>query len=194
MIFGQVLLILFYNAIQIPTEDRVCCIWRSRMLCYYFSHNVETACRNKVQGLLRKRFQSPTAAESHYFPLKLVASEAAAVGREVLIAPVLHGEDVSGLTPEQTLLILSNILKTYSITTGQPNLVPADDFIQLSLSAMAHLKSCGRSNVIYGLVKCLGTMRSDGSDSLLPAKRMPLGLIEHCVDFFSAPSSHTVTL
>ena len=111
------------------------------MLCCYFSHNVETACRNKVQGLLRKRFQSPTAAESHYFPLKLVASEAAAVGREVLIAPVLHGEDVSGLTPEQTLLILSNILKTYSITSGQPNLVPADDFTYSCLYQQWHISS-----------------------------------------------------
>jgi hypothetical protein len=154
------------------------------------SQRSETACRNKVQGLLRKKFQSPTAAESHYFPQKLVASEATAAGQEVLVTPVLHGEDVSELTPEQALRVLSSTLKSYCVATGQPYLVPADDFMQLSLSAMAHLKSCGRS--VYGLVKCLGTMRSDGSDSLLPAKRMPLGLIEHCVDFFASPSSYAV--
>ena len=27
-------------------------------------------------------------------------------------------------------------------------------------------------------------MREDLSDSVLPAKRMPMGLIEHCVNFF----------
>ena len=133
-------------------------------------------------------------AESHYFPLKLVAREAAVVSQEVSVAPMLHGEDVSGLTPEQALCALSSILKAYCTATDQPNLIPADDFIRLSLSAMAHLKSCGRSNVVYSLVKCLGTMRNDGSDSLLPAKRMPLGLIEHCVDFFASPSLHTVNV
>ena len=153
---------------------------------------VENACRNKVQGLLRKRFTSPKSAESYYFPLKLVASEATAVGQEVSVAPTLQGENLSELTPEQALHMLSSVLKVYCTATGQSKLIPADDFIPLSLTAMEHLKSCGRSNVVYGLVKCLGTMRSDGSDSLLPAKRMPLGLIEHCVDFFSNPSSQMV--
>ena len=44
-----------------------------------------------------------------------------------------------------------------------------DDFIQLAVSGMSHLKRCGRSNVIYSLVKTVGTMRPDHSDSLLPA-------------------------
>ena len=34
--------------------------------------------------------------------------------------------------------------------------------------------------------QALGTMRPDLSDSLLPAKRMPMGLIEHSVNFFTA--------
>ena len=84
-----------------------------------FSCHVETACRNKVQGLLRKKFTSPTTAESHYFPLKLVASEATTVGQEVSVAPVLQREYVSGLTPEQAVHVLSSILKTYCIATGQ---------------------------------------------------------------------------
>ena len=50
---------------------------------------------------------------------------------------------------------------------------------------MEHLKACGRSNVLYNLAKVLGTKREDNSDTLLPAKRMPMmGLIEHCVNFF----------
>ena len=136
-------------------------------VCY-----VETACQNKVQGFLRIKFKLPTMAEFYYFPLKLVARsrEAAVVSQEVSVAPMLNGEDVSGLTPEQTLCALSSILKAYCTATDQPNLISAGDFIRLSLSAMAHLKLCGCSNVVYSLVKCLGTMRNDGSDSLLPAK------------------------
>ena len=69
-----------------------------------------------------------------------------------------------------------------------------DDFIQLAVSGMSHLKRCGRSNVIYSLVKTVGTMRPDHSDSLLPAKRMLMGLIEHCVNFFSSTSINQVNL
>lgn len=62
----------------------------------------------------------------------------------------------------------------------------------LAVSAMEHLESCGRSNVVYNLAKVLGRMRNDKSDSLLPAKRMPMGLIEHCVNFFSSSSIREV--
>ena len=48
------------------------------------------------------------------------------------------------------------------------------DFIPLSVMAIEH-RRCGRSNVLYGLAKAVGHMRSDGSDSRLPAKRMPMG-------------------
>ena len=37
----------------------------------------------------------------------------------------------------------------------------------------------GRSNVVYRLSMALGTKREDQTDSLLPSKRMPMGLIEH---------------
>ena len=53
---------------------------------------------------------------------------------------------------------------------------------------MEHLKSCSRSNVIYNLAKALGKMRDDHSDSLLPTKRIPMGLVEHCVNFCSSHS------
>ena len=40
----------------------------------------------------------------------------------------------------------------------------------------------------------LGTKRKDQTDSLLPSKRMPMGLIEHCVNFFCSSSIHEVCL
>jgi len=61
-----------------------------------------------------------------------------------------------------------------------------DDFLELSVNAMAHLHTCGRSNVVYLLSQALGTMRPDSSDSLLPAKRMPMGLIEYTVRFYTS--------
>ena len=71
-------------------------------------------------------------------------------------------------------------------------MTPPDDFLKLALLAMEHLKSCGRSNVIYNLAKALGTMRDDQTDSLLPAKGMPMGLVEHCVNFCCCAHSDQV--
>ena len=66
------------------------------------------------------------------------------------------------------------------------------DFLELAASAAQHVHQCQRSNVIYNLTKALGTMRHDASDSLLPAKRMPMGLIEYAVGFFTASSIQKV--
>ena len=56
----------------------------------------------------------------------------------------------------------------------------------LSANAMSHLHTCEHSNVLYLLSQALGTMRPDSSDSLLPAKGMPMRLIEYTVKFFTS--------
>ena len=91
---------------------------------------------------------------------------------------------------DQQLALTSELFKLYCIE--QADIKPPNDFLQLSMLAMKHLESCGRSNVLYSLAKSLGTMRNDGNESLLPARRMPLGLIEHCVNFFCSTSIRQV--
>lgn len=51
------------------------------------------------------------------------------------------------------------------------------DFIVLAARAMLQLTSSGQSNVLYNLAKAIGTIREDGTDSRLPGKRMPMGLM-----------------
>ena len=60
------------------------------------------------------------------------------------------------------------------------------DYLELSVQAMLHLKQCDRSNILYSLAKGLGTLRPDGSDSKFPTKRMPAGLLQYMVEFFAA--------
>lgn len=67
-----------------------------------------------------------------------------------------------------------------------------EDFLELVATAVHHTHKCRRTNVIYNLAKALGTMRVDGSDSLLPAKRMPMGLVEYTAAFFAASSINKV--
>ena len=89
-------------------------------------------------------------------------------------------QTLDSLQPSQQLSILSQLfglIKQMSVPS---------DFLELVNHGMHHLKEHGRSNLIYQLAKCVGTMRADGSDSLLPVKRMPTGLIEYVVNFFNA--------
>ena len=60
------------------------------------------------------------------------------------------------------------------------------DFLELSLKAMAHLQKSGRSNILFGLAKGLGIQRDDGSDSLIPTNRMPMGLLEYVINFYQS--------
>lgn len=61
-----------------------------------------------------------------------------------------------------------------------------DDYLQLSLSAMKHLRESGRANVLYKLAKAIGEVHYDESDTKLPCKQMPMGLLEDIANFFTA--------
>ena len=67
-----------------------------------------------------------------------------------------------------------------------------DDFLTLALRGMQRLESVGKSNIIYGLCKGLGTIRPDGSDSYFPMSRMPFGLLHYMIEFFITDPGHEV--
>ena len=101
-------------------------------------------------------------------------------------------EHIETLRSDQQCAVLSKLFSKYvsqSITGTLPN-----DFLELVVRGIKHLKHCQRSNVIYVLAKALGTVRPDQSDSLLPAKRMPMGLIEYAAMFFTSSSPQQVFL
>ena len=79
------------------------------------------------------------------------------------------------------------VQKNHSITLPH-------NFLELSVKAMTHLQQCGRTNILYGLAKGLGTLRPDKSDSKFPAKRMPAGLLQYMVEFFAADNLSQVII
>ena len=97
-------------------------------------------------------------------------------------------EKLETLSAHQQCSVLSKLFSRFLKRNSPIGSLP-DDFLELALKGMVHLSGCGRSNVIYLLVKALGTMRTDESDSLLPAKRMPMGQIEYAVMFFTSSST-----
>ena len=55
------------------------------------------------------------------------------------------------------------------------------------------LKDNHRSNILYNMAKAIGTIREDGSDSSLPVKRMPMGLLEYIASFFAVDNLQSVS-
>lgn len=92
---------------------------------------------------------------------------------------------------EEQVSAINQVLQIVAARSFPVVAVP-DDFLRLCLKAMERLKEVGRFNVVYGLVRGLGTMREDNSDSRLPALRMPMGLLEYAISFYSANTINQV--
>ena len=161
------------------------------------------SCRSKVTKDLNKLFGSPEVAEQHYMARPASGSTPQTL-TSTSIGPSLPEMDtalpqpsttlegieycrvgIGGLSTDDKLGVLSALL------TDVASFPP--DYLFLAAKAADHLRESGRSNVIYSLAKALGTMRPDGSDSLLPAKTMPMGLIEYAANFFCATSVQKVS-
>lgn len=96
------------------------------------------------------------------------------------------------LVAEDQLGVLSELLADHA-TTFYEVTVP-DVFLQLSLMSMKHLDSSGKMNVLYELAKGLGTLRPNSSEPVFPMSRMPFGLLQYMVTFFTCkPGQHVST-
>jgi len=82
---------------------------------------------------------------------------------------------IETLPPNQECEVLSSLFDLYFQRSTILRYVR--NFIQFSVNGMNHLKQCNCSNY-YLLSKSLDNLTPDGSDSLLPAKKMPMGLIK----------------
>ena len=95
------------------------------------------------------------------------------------------------LTAKEQEDVLNELLCSHAAI--QYNLVIPEDYLQLSLDGMKHLETVGKANVLYELAKGLGTMRHDNSDSVFPASRMPMGMLQYMVHFFNAKPGQNVS-
>ena len=161
-----------------------------------------SACRFKVVGSLKKKFSSPKVAEAHILQVELPAAVAQAkdchvststveVGLQTKFppAPTCHIDCETELSfplsesEDENLVVLSALFSELLLKRG---ITLPDDFLTYCVKAMQQLLKNNRSNVVYKLVKGIGTVRSDDSDSCFPCKRMPMGLLEYMADFFSS--------
>ena len=140
-----------------------------------------------------KKYSSPEAAEREFCeepmetdaPLSVEPVPTTPLSVEPVPTNKLM-EMVMLMPVEDQLKAISDVFCYFADVKCSVN-IPSD-FLQLVISASQHLLQNGRSNVVYGITKAIGTKRSDGSDSRLPAKRMPMGLLEHTANFFNSDS------
>ena len=165
-----------------------------------------------MTATLAKQFVSPVAAEEHYrlqnemgvqpTPLLEVENFSSTVGSitqmqhshiQELDAAADSQEALAPLEADDQLDILSDMFSRFLKQRFQTKVPPGTgDFLKLVVQGIERLHASGRTNVIYLLAKALGTTLSDGSDSLLPTSRMPMGLVEYIVSFFTASSVQQV--
>ena len=144
------------------------------------------SCRLKVLTRLIKQFRDPAEA--------LTSLEYARKSHS--LPPVLHYRDASTQAnfctddiKSQMRTLLSMLPESQQpcdlIQLLAPSSIP-HKFIAQSLVSMQRLQQAGRSNILAGLAKALGTMLPNDQDSLMPISQMPVGLIEYAVNFFTS--------
>lgn len=70
----------------------------------------------------------------------------------------------------------------------------ASKFVSLSLEAMKNLQDAGKENLLLKFAQCVGVRRADGTDTLMPMGRMPLGLVEYQIKCFTCTNTQQVCL
>lgn len=181
---------MFSNAIGYETKP--CCAINILINIFIFS---ASSCRGKVQRYLQKKFSTPKEAQAHYsdiiMPHQVILQSSTEVqGVEEIFA--FCRNEIAKLESEQQVYVISQLFSYFSLNNSR--LIVPGDFLFLAQRAMRELKGAGRSNVVYNLVKAIGTKRPDGSDSLLPVRRMPMGLLEYCGIFFTSTRLEQVNL
>lgn len=161
------------------------------------------ACRSRATVVLAKQFHSPLEAHQYYSrPKQQRPNRAPQRVKLHLKNTSTQTDDVGAITdlivalmvalPEEQQYHMATKAVQVLAARSHPSAHVPDDFIKLCLRSMERLKQLGKHNIVYGLVHGLGVMREDGSDSRLPALRMPMGMLEYIISFYQAESINKV--
>ncbi|XP_063431644.1 uncharacterized protein LOC134714336 [Mytilus trossulus] len=88
------------------------------------------------------------------------------------------------------LCLLDTLFKTVCAENGIKQ--PPEKFPSLSLKSMDILQKKEKPNVLLDFAKCLGTTRPESDSPLMPVDRMPFGLIQYQLQFFSNSNTKKV--
>lgn len=159
-----------------------------------------SACRSRVVCYLQKLYSSPEEAEKDLMIATSSGQDGDPARVNTTTQGIQHGEAPSisvcrsktscmewfqQLSAKDQIEFITSLYQYYA-SVCYPGLPVPSTFLELSLKAMAQLQKSGRSNIMFGLANGLGVLRGDCSDSLIPTSRMPMGLLEHLVNFYQS--------
>lgn len=135
---------------------------------------------------LATKFCSPAEAEKFYGPKETAVSSPVP---EYIMRPSEVLEDcinlIKELPDDKMMYIIVELFSWLDKHQHDKTFFPPD-FLEYVFRAAQQLQNSGRANILYLLAKGLAIMRPDGSDSLIPVTRMPMGLLEYTICFFNA--------
>ena len=99
-------------------------------------------------------------------------------------------KQLQSLAYEQKTSLLQQL---FTDVCRSQNLSVENDFLDLLIVSMRRLKDVGRRNVVYDLVRGIGTTREDGSGPRFPVDRMPMGMLEYVVKFNAEENTSKVS-
>jgi hypothetical protein len=117
----------------------------------------------------------PLTTKSAIYHLSSLITANSLINVVIFLFDLLSNDDQLELT-NNTFLMLAN---SFGIDSNP------GDFVQLALNSMINLQSNNKSNLIYKCAYCIGTKRPGSSDTLFPLSRMPFGLVQFQIEFFS---------
>jgi len=100
-------------------------------------------------------------------------------GGPINLTSMIYGMDIAELIKFANSAFLELAQKN-GINSNPAN------FAELAVQAMKHLQEKGKSNLMYKFAMCIATNRPGSNDRLFPLDRMPFGMVEYQIEFFSA--------
>ena len=149
------------------------------------------SCKAKVFRLANA-FETPLVALSKLVPVPSLHEDSQTYCTPSLspVSITQHDRLRQDLPLEDLLSIASDLFVQYAL--NKHGLYIPRDFIPLAMESMLHLRDTKRGNVIYNLCKAIGSKREVDDDSWLPAKRMPMGLLQFIGEFYTSGQNEKV--
>ncbi len=137
-----------------------------------------------LESLVKRLLTLPPQPDHSYSPMSVEhLGVSPDVSPEVVAMDDPLFEAFVSLPQQDQVNLVSDLLS--HIADKQHSVSVPKDFVPLLLKGMAHLNRKNKPNLIYDFCRGLGSLRPDGSDSLIPTSRMPFGLLQYLIEFFT---------
>lgn len=141
--------------------------------------------QDQLQKCINESFQKLSEENKHLCTKHMLDEFCTQIKHPELVQSLLLNLSVD----EQMSLVNMLLSKIASVRGIISNI---GKFATLSLIAMKRLQDLGKTNLIYKFSRAIAEDRPGTNDPLMPLTRMPFGLIQYNIEFFTSTNVHQV--